>query len=574
MTSIAIVGTGPSAIYALQALLACRSPLTVTLFEAGDIAGVGTPYDPRQNSVEMLANIASIEIPPAGMSLLDYLAQCSADELAQIGVDPDALGEREFYPRIALGAYYRDRLAALVASAGKAGHEVRVLTRHRVVDVVPTGAGIDVRFIAGTARPLSMQADKVILATGHVVPANAAVATLPAMGGLGEAQAIGILGSSLSAIDIAVSVASRRGRFVDDRYTRNADQPAFSLTMMSRGGRLPEADFYCPLPAQPAEGFTEADIAALVQAACPGTVLDTVFARFATLLAAADPDYAARIGLPALTADSFAAAYFAERDSQPPFAWARQNLAEVERNHRRGHVVAWRYAILRSHEPFALCLDALTPEERERFNAGMKRVFADNYAAVPPLSIQRLLALHDAGVLEVVKLPDGYTIETDEKTGWSHIGGGENLLSFDRIVDARGLAAADEDKFPFPTLRMVLMANRDLDEARDGDAVSVEWDYRLTRGINPLRDVWCLSLPFLLDRKPFIQGLTSAAEMGEAAAAAIIADVDEPEGEDSSRIGELIATIASTQPIILADSAVMLAPRPSVDPAPLATASP
>ncbi|WP_054143245.1 FAD/NAD(P)-binding protein [Bosea sp. AAP35] len=565
MTSIAIVGTGPSAIYALQALLACRRPLTVTLFEAGDIAGVGTPYDPRQNTIEMLANIASVEIPPVGVTLLDYLRQCDAAALARIGVDPDALGEREFYPRIALGAYYQDRLEALVASAEEAGHAVRILTRHRVVDVVPTGAGIDIRYSAAGSGPRSMQADKVILATGHVVPASGAAASLHATGGLDSAHAIGIFGSSLSAIDIAVSVATARGRFVEDRYIRDADIPPFTLTMMSRGGRLPEADFFCPLPAEAAAGFTEDDVAELVQAARPGTVLETVFARFARLLAQADPDYATRIGLDGLTADSFATAYFGERDRHAPFAWARHNLAEAERNQCGGHVVAWRYAILRSHEPFALCLDALTPDERDRFNAGLKRVFADNYAAVPPLSIKRLIALHDAGVLTVVKLPEGYTVETDEHTGLSRIGGGESDLVFDRIVDARGLAPADEDKFPFPTLRMVLMANRDLDEEREGDAVRVDVDYRLTRGINPLREVWCLSLPFLLDRKPFIQGLTSAAEMGRAAAEAIIGDLEGPKPEDSSQLDDLIEIIASTQPIILADSAVMLAPRSGSD---------
>lgn len=567
MTSIAIVGTGPSAIYALQALIECRHPLVVTLFEAGEIPGVGTPYDPQANSVEMLANIASVEIPPVGQSLIDYLAQCDDGALEAVGVSRAALGEREFYPRIALGAYYRDRLAALVAEGRDRGHAVTILTRHRVVDAAPASDGVDIRYLVAGGSPVTLRVDKVILATGHMAPAGTAEASLSGQASApDEAHDIGILGSSLSAIDVAVSVAGARGRFAEGRYTPDPGAVPFSLTMMSRGGRLPEADFYCPLPAQPADGFTEHDVAVLAATALPGQVLDLVFQRFAKVMGEADPAYADRIGLAGLTADSFPAAYFAERDAQAPFAWARRNLKEARLNHRKRHVVPWRYAILRCHEAFATCLDALTAEERARFNRGLKRVFADNYAAVPPLSVERILALHEAGILKVVKLDEGYEIRLDEETGRSILVSGPDTLAFDRIVDARGQAAAQEDAFPFPTLRLILKANRDLDALREDGAVAVDADYRLTEGANPLRDIWCLSLPFLLDRKPFIQGLTSAAEMGRAAAAAIIASIEVPVARQENPMGELIAMVATTQPIILADRTVMLAPRATSEP--------
>jgi uncharacterized NAD(P)/FAD-binding protein YdhS len=562
MTTIAIIGSGPSAIYALQALLNSPRALDITMFEAGDTAGFGTPYDPRWNSVEMLANIASVEIPPIGITLVDYLAQCGDAALDAVGVSRDALGDRDFFPRVALGAYYRDRLSALVSQAGENGHTVTVLTQHRVVDAIPLGDSVNIRYVDGSTSPLSVTADKVIVATGHVVPGSKTLALADNAGGLGrDARAIGILGSSLSAIDVAVSVAAARGRFVDGRYELAPNEMPFSLTMMSRGGRLPEADFYCPLPAVPAEGFTHHDVAALVDAVEPRQRLDVVFSRFASVLASADPAYAARISLESLTADSFPTAYFAERDSNPAFVWARLNLEEAERNHGSGHVVKWRYTILRCHEAFAACLDLLTPEDLKRFDSGLKRVFADNYAAVPPASIKRLLALHDAGVLHVVKLADDYDVTSDEEGDRSVVNTGGSTMVFDRIVDARGQALADEDEFPFPSLRMIMKANRDIDDTRDGGAVTVDKDFRLVEGANPLGNVWCLSLPFLLDRKPFIQGLTSACEMGRAAADAIIADIERPIAEPPNLLAELIDVIATTQPIILADQAVVLAPR-------------
>lgn len=562
MTTIAIVGTGPSAIYALQGLLGCRQPLAITLFEAGKTAGVGTPYDPRLNSVEMLANIASVEIPPVGETLLEYLSGCDDAALQAIGVSRVALSEREFYPRIALGAYYRDRLAALVSDAPLRGHTVTVMTQSRVVDVIPTSNGVELLHATRGERPRNLHANKVILATGHVVPlGKLAQARSKIIDQNAKSRHIGIIGSSLSAIDVAVTAATARGGFNERGYVRNADVLPFSLTMMSRGGRLPEADFFCPLPAEPVEGFTEDDVLALVEAAAGAPVLDRIFARFAAVLARQDPEYALRIGLEGLTADSFPEAYFAERDGHPPFAWARLNLTEARLNHRDRHVVAWRYAILRCHEAFASCLDALADDELARFNRGLKRVFADNYAAVPPRSIERLLALHDAAVLDLVKLEDGYDIAFDEETGHSHVTNGAATLVFDELVDARGQANADEDEFPFPTLRVVLKANRDLDSDRDGGAVSVDASYRLVEGANTLHNIWCLSLPFLLDRKPFIQGLTSAADMGAAAAQAIIGDLEEPSSSGEHEIESLINAIATTQPVMVSGRGVILLPK-------------
>jgi uncharacterized NAD(P)/FAD-binding protein YdhS len=561
MLSVAIVGSGPSAIYTLQALRQSAWPYAITVFEAGAIAGFGTPYDPRTNAVSMLANIASIEVPPVDISLLAYLESCDDAALALIGVERNRLGEREFYPRIALGAYYRDRLAVLVANAAAGGHEVKVLTRCRVVDVIAANSGIDLLYQLANGPLVKRPFDKVVLATGHLAPTRRQSAmTTSSSSEASSANEIGVLGSSLSAVDMAVSLACERGTFSARGYQLNADAQPFVMTFLSRGGRLPEVDFYCPLPTTPADGFTAEDVSACARNAAPGHVLDLVFARFAATIAAADPSYAARIDLDTLTIETFANAYFAERDAHDAFAWARQNLEEARHNRQARYVVAWRYTILRCHEAFSACLDTLHEPELARFNAGMKRVFADNYAAVPPLSIERLINLHDAGALNVAQLADDYELTIDEDTGRASVTSSGSVMSFDCMFDARGQAAADEDDFPFPTLRMTLKANNCLDDAHEGGAIRVDDDYRLTEGVNPLRNVWCMSIPFLLGRKPFIQGLTSASQMGEAAAAAIIAD-REPDAPVSFQ--DLLEAIETTLPMVLADGVVVLAPLPA-----------
>ena len=64
MKNIAIIGSGPTGIYTFYHLLNNSTPLSVSVFEQADEAGVGMPYNDDDNSRLMLANIASIEIPP------------------------------------------------------------------------------------------------------------------------------------------------------------------------------------------------------------------------------------------------------------------------------------------------------------------------------------------------------------------------------------------------------------------------------------------------------------------------------------------------------------------------------
>lgn len=68
----------------------------------------------------------------------------------------------------------------------------------------------------------------------------------------------------------------------------------------------------------------------------------------------------------------------------------------------------WRYTVLRLHEVVQAIVPSLNERDRERFKSGLERVFIDNYAAIPPQSIRRLLALREAGNISVVALGDDY----------------------------------------------------------------------------------------------------------------------------------------------------------------------
>ncbi len=182
---------------------------------------------------------------------------------------------------------------------------------------------------------------------------------------------------------------------------------------MSRHGVLPEADFYCPIPWEPLEIATPAALEAAI-AEGSDALLDRIsFELIVKELEYAAPDWSEAIGLRQLTPDSIADAWFADRLTHDPFQWAQRNLQEVERNKREHHTVPWRYAILRLYEAIETVVPQLNDADSRRFRRGLARVFIDNYAAIPPESIRRLLALHRAGILRILTLGEDYELQRE-----------------------------------------------------------------------------------------------------------------------------------------------------------------
>jgi uncharacterized NAD(P)/FAD-binding protein YdhS len=538
VTTIGIVGSGPSAIYSLMHLIDLPNTLHVTMFEENHVAGFGTPYDPEKNDPAMLANIASIELPPVTETLVDWLKSRTDDQLSSVHISRDAISERAFYPRVLIGAYYHDQLNKLVARAIENGHSVELLTRHHVVDVIVHEADVVIQVEADDATRVQ-SFDYVVVASGHQErdvddqheKLDHAYAKRDAE--LWRDARIGVLGTSLSAIDVAIGTAAEAGRFVrtDGRLTYIPDDPSatFAVTLMSRRGLLPEADFYCPIPYHPLVSCTQSQVQ-IIFADGKGNNLNRMFELFKAELSAADPGYADGIGLQFLTPDDFAEVYFAARQRVPALDWAEANLSEAKANARARKTVAWRYAILRMHEVFGDAVKLMTERERKRFSSGLKQVFIDNYAAVPPLSIERLLAMRDASRLHILRLGNDYNLQSDDQTGLTMIEADGRRNVFDIMVDARGQPALTLQELPFPTLRLQIIANeRGNDPSFSADDVSdllasgveVGDAFELNDGLYSLSRIYCLSIPHLLKLHPFIQGLTSCNDLARAMAASM-----------------------------------------------------
>ena len=122
MSKIAIIGSGPTAIYTLQHLISSKQGLHITIFEAQSEAGTGSPYRPALNDKAMLSNIASLEIPAITETLVEWLIRQPDAELDRLEIVRAQIDERAFFPRIVLGEFFRDQFNRLLAKSAQLGH--------------------------------------------------------------------------------------------------------------------------------------------------------------------------------------------------------------------------------------------------------------------------------------------------------------------------------------------------------------------------------------------------------------------------------------------------------------------
>lgn len=548
MKRVAFVGGGPTTIYTLHALIGqVARPFAVTVFEEQNALGRGTPYRPGWNDPAMLSNIASIEIPPLEQTLVDWLREQPDAVLAGLGVERQKIGERTFYPRLVLGEFFHSQSDKLLERAQQLGIDITVRTRCRVLDVSnqPGGMLLTIRPAKGSA--FQERFDHVVLATGHQWPETPEVrpgyflSPWPASN-LAKIPPcdIGIRGTSLTAIDAMVALAGANGEFIDREagglgYVPASGTGGFHITMMSRKGLLPEADFYAPIPYAPLQVCTAEAIEALIEDQ-DGELLDRAFALFKRELAVADPQYASDMDLQAIDLPEFHDRYFAPRANSDPFAWASNNLAEAQLNYANKVTVAWRYAILRMHEVIEVLVPHLEAQDYERFSRFFKPVFVDDYATVPHKSINRMLALHKAGKLDILALGDNYHIDSYRAEGGAKVEHEGQVHSFDVFIEAMGQKPLPAKEFPFPSLirQGIIHDYVENGAKRPARGIAIDDAFHPMSEDIPHDRLFCLSLPFILGRHPFHQGITSSHDMGTSVAKELAAVINQDGAVDAA----------------------------------------
>ena len=261
---VAIVGLGPKGLYCLERLLAefhadpLRHPLHIDVFNRSAHFGASPVYDPGQPEY-ILVNVSvadvdvwTAEAPPIvagrGASFTSWYQETFRPQTPLTG--------EEFLSRAVVGrylveAFHRilDHLPNNVTVSCHVGEVVDIRPGQRGPGDPGGPGGYDLEWVDPSGRAGTIEADKVLLATGHsrLLPgaeqqhyqafasrhANAAFVpfvypVVESMGGIPSGARVAIQGVGLTFIDAALELTEGRG----GRFERSADG---SLTYIASG---------------------------------------------------------------------------------------------------------------------------------------------------------------------------------------------------------------------------------------------------------------------------------------------------------------------------------------------------
>ena len=516
---LAIIGSGATSIYTLKYLLASPILLNLTVFESSNEIGKGMPYRKDTNAHYMLCNAFSREIPIVTGSLIEWLKNQPEYELNDWELSSHELSARAFYPRLLIGEFLADEFTKLCGKFKDKGHRVNVKIGERVMDIAIRSNGkIDV---TTDLSKENYEFDQVVIASGHSWPSKPTIgkAALVSPWPYTVVTAlkpgnIGILGSSLSAIDVVVALGNTHGTFTESNETviwkPNKNSTNVKFTMLSKMGIMPEGDFYYPYPYVPLLIFSPEVVVGEVKKGVDG-LLNRLFELLCKELDNSAPRYLDSLGKDARSIVGFLKAYFKSRQDLGGLTAVKTDFAKARQSMREKKTIEYRYVLLRAHENFDLALRSLDNHDWKLFSDCLAPIFSDSYAAVPHLSLARVIAMFNAGVLSL-KATGEEAVFTQDARGGVHVKTETETLSYDVMIDARGQAAASVNDLPFPALV------KNLDENSEPIKAPFKIKTRRSEAIS----IYCLALPQILERHPFSQGLANCDENGKIVAEEIL----------------------------------------------------
>ena len=476
--TLALIGSGPTALYILRHLLDRADTLQkhlkqVLIFERGDTAGVGMPYSADHTDLHNLCNISSEEIPKLDQTLADWMHDQDAATLQRYGCDHEQISETETYSRLALGNYFSDQFKVTLDDLRDAGFDVQVKTRHAVADLIDLpGQGL-VKIVAEGGREFKV--GRVVIATGHTWPdkdepdAGYFASPWPIRKLLpDEGQhfnfTIGTLGASLSAFDVVASLAHRHGSFTDQpngrlTYTPDPDTDDSKLVMHAAHGWLPHLQYEQEEAFREVYRHVDRDTLMSLLDGRGFLRLDTYFDHvcrpaLATAMEKDErPDLATPLRDGEMSLSEFVEKLTDEHEYADPFRGMRQEMPEAEESLRYDLPIHWKEVFDDLMYTLNYHAELLPAEDHLRWRSDVMPFLLNVIAAMPLQSARTWLALEAVGKLELVP---GYVSVKSKSDGITRVSvendGQTREIDYRMFIDCTGQPAVEVGDYPFPTL--------------------------------------------------------------------------------------------------------------------------
>lgn len=465
---IAILGGGPSGLFMFKRIVEANQPnFEVTIFERKNQLGAGMPYSTEGASDEHITNVSDNEVPNFVNSIEEWVDQAPKELLDRYHIKSNNFNEYKVLPRLFFGAYLQAQFEILLQQAMEKNIDVDVKTNCNVDDVIYKPELNEVWILADQNI---VKFDKVVIATGHNWPKKYEGLVQgyfdspypPAKLALKLNHPIALKGSSLTAIDAIRTLARHNGSFAknDDgklTYQLAEGSENFSLMMHSRNGLLPAVRFHLEDSRLKNDSLLSMEDFKQHRKENEGFVsLDFVFEKdFKEIFKEKDPSFYEQIK--DMDVETFVDAMMELREKLPPFQLLKAEYVQAEKSIKRKESIYWKemLAIL----SFSMNYPAkyFSAEDMLRLQKKLMPLISIVIAFVPQSSCEELIALHDAGVLDIVSVGNDSEVEIADKGGIIYHYMDENDVAvaqaYQTFVDCVGQPHLDFDKFVFDGLK-------------------------------------------------------------------------------------------------------------------------
>ncbi len=422
------------------------------------------PYSAEGANDEHITNVSGNEIPLIVTPIADWIKTVPVDTLERFHIDADNFNDFKVLPRLLFGQYLAAQFEMLRQQAEQKGILTRVRFDSPVTDIIDKRSYVQVE----VAKEQLFDFDCAVICTGHnwpiryegIVPGYFDSPYPPAKLALGLNHPVAIKGSSLTAVDAIRTLARHNGEFDRNKisklaYHLNEDSKGFKIILHTRNGMLPAVRFHLEdSHLQNKALLTEGELNAHMAENAGFLSLDYIFEKdFKELFRDKEPQFYERIK--GMNVEEFVADMMEQRERLDPFELLKLEYDEAANSIKRKQSVYWKEML--GVLSFAMNYPAkhLSAEDMQRLQKSLLPLISIVIAYIPQSSTEELIALNEAGILEIISVGEDSSVEAAEHgaTYYYDNDTGEAKASyFKTYIDCVGQPHLSYEDFPFKSL--------------------------------------------------------------------------------------------------------------------------
>lgn len=421
--------------------------LSIDVFEKQDVLGPGLPHNGRYVLPFHITNMCAKDMTVRITRPEDFQSWVMDNRLSLAEPFPELsgiLGETgdedvqcRHFPRAIMGEYLKSQIEHAARTAQEMGLKLTLHTSSEVIDLAERGGHMYLtRRDTADGHNRVGPFDGVLLATGHWAEASGHKNFFPSPWPAAEllrkipsGSQVGVLGSSLSAIEVALTLASdgQFNRLPGGELTYVPSDAPRKLTLYSRRGFLPRVRGR--IGSRPNRYLTCERLRKVIESHPHQLQLPAIFELL-------DQELAKAYGRPIDW-------HKVVKPAQWPETLLEGDLARALIGDGPDGELIWQTALVQIFPVVRELYLHLEPAERERFDRDFSTLFFLHAATQPTINGEKLLALIKAGIVEVVRLGSDYRLAAKTATKEFEIayqGPGGRIChdTFTYCVDARG----------------------------------------------------------------------------------------------------------------------------------------